>query len=160
VIVEPNKHRLAQAQKNFALNKLQAQFFNAYVSMSTGRKVEGVEVVTVEEISRRLRADYINLLHADVGGYELELLKGALPVLRDRGVDYTLISTHANGIHEECKTFLEAQRYVIIADITPEMSYVEDGLLVARRAELKGLDVIPLSQKTGKSNVGEATAAK
>ena len=156
VVVEPNKRHLENSRKNFALNKLYAQFYNAYVSMSTGRRVEGVEVVSVEEIARRLRADYINLLHADIEGYEMELIKGAIPVLKDRRVDYFVLSTHTDGLHRQCKALLETQRYLVIADIPPAMSYVSDGLLVARRSELRGLDVIPLSQKPAQPMMEEA----
>ncbi len=145
VVVEPDKGHLRSAQKNFELNQLQGQFFQAYIGSSCNRLVDGVQVLTIEEIARRLKTDYIDLLHADVGGYELELLQGTAPIFKDRGVNYLLISTHAKALHEECRAFLEAQRYVILADVNLPQSCVEDGLLVARRKELVGLEKIPLS---------------
>ena len=145
VIVEPNAHHLKQTQKNFLLNKIQGQFVRAYVGMHNGRIVEDTEVITIEELSRRIKTDYVAILTADIEGYELELLKGAAALMKDRMIDYIFLSTHTPSLHQDCREFLKLQKYTLIADIPLENSTDTDGLLVARRKELKGIDTLPLS---------------
>jgi len=148
VMVEPNKSALKQGEKNFKLNKLQSQSMGAYISARGGRMIDNIPVKTITELSSHLKADYISILHADIQGYELELLTGGEPLIKDRGIDYVLISTHADVLHKDCREYLEQMRYIVLADIPPSVSYCPDGLLVMRRKELvKGIDPLPLQPR-------------
>lgn len=146
VMIDADSSSLKEGQKNFKRNSLISQAMPAYVGAHSGRLVDGLPVKTITELSSTLKADYISILHADIQGYELELLTGGEPLFKDRGVDYVFVSTHADTIHEDCRNYLEQMRYIVLAQTLPSESFCEDGLLLMRRKELvTGIDPIQIS---------------
>lgn len=148
VFITPERRDMAIAQKNFELNRMPLQAMRAYVGLNGGRTVEGIEVLTIDEITKKLRADYVAVMVADIEGYELELLHGAKPLMVDRVLDYILLSTHSESLHKECHKFLEELRYTFVANVAPSQAYGNDGLILARRKELRtGVDKIDISRR-------------
>jgi len=146
VMIDADPSALKQGQNNFKRNNLMSQSMPAYVGARSGRFVDGLPVKTITELSNTLKADYISILHADIQGYELELLTGGEPLFKDRGIDYVFISTHADNLHEDCRSYLEHMRYMLLAQTLPSQSFCEDGLLLMRRKELvTGIDPIKIS---------------
>jgi len=148
VMVEPNLQFLKNGQKNFETNKLKSQSLGAYIGRKGGRTVEGVPVMTLLEVVNKVKTDYLSILLADIQGYELELVTGAEPLLKERAIDNIIISTHANALHNECRNFLQEYRYNVLVDIPPTRAYSPDGLLVVRRKELKGLETLGLEARS------------
>jgi hypothetical protein len=76
------------------------------------------------------------------------MLRGATKTLEQRIADYIFISTHSEELHASCRKTLEDFRYTIIAQHTVAESYSYDGLLVARRKELKGIEHFGVSHRS------------
>ena len=60
--------------------------------------------------------------------------------------DSLFISTH-EGQHDACRAAVLEQDYVLLAEHTIAESYSVDGLLVARRRELPGMEPVGISKK-------------
>lgn len=131
VLVEPNASNLIYGKKNFRLNGISAEFIQAFINKASGGRVEGVEVVSVDELMKRCGLEHLSLLHADIQGYEMEMLKGALKTLEAGKVDYFFVSTHSDELHLRCTEYLKRFDYRIAADIPPSRSFTVDGILVA-----------------------------
>jgi hypothetical protein len=93
------------------------------------------------------RLDHLSILHADVQGAELDMLRGASRALEHQRIDYLFISTHSNALHEGCRSQLEAVGYRIVSSINLDETYSEDGVLVAKRPGAPGPDAVPLSKR-------------
>jgi len=148
ILVEPDKANLTAGRLNFSLNKFDGEFFNAYLGERYRHNPYDAPTVSVDWLAEKFGLTHLNLLHSDIQGYELQMLKGAGKMLRERRVDYIFVSTHSEELHDNCRAFLEKHDYPIIADHNLAESYSVDGLLVARRKELQGLKHITLSKKS------------
>jgi hypothetical protein len=71
---------------------------------------------------------YLDIIHSDIQGSELDMLKGSQNVLNNIG--YYIISTH-NGKHNLCIEFLKNNSFTILVEHTEEESYSSDGLILA-----------------------------
>jgi len=89
----------------------------------------------------------LNILHSDIQGFEVDMLKGAREMLSNRKVDLIFISTHSNEVHADCIELLEAQDYVILASADLDNTFSVDGLIVAKRAEIPEPRSLQISQR-------------
>jgi hypothetical protein len=79
-------------------------------------------------------------LHADIQGFEVEMLQGAQGVLARRRVDYLFIATHSQAIHREVVDRLGAQGYrVEISSDFEDQSTSFDGFVFASSPEVDAL---------------------
>jgi hypothetical protein len=145
VMVEPDMVNLNAGRLNFALNGWTGDFFRGFL----GERYEAGEtpLVSVDWLAEQFKLSHIHLLHSDIQGYELAMLRGAKRMLGERRVDYIFVSTHSEDLHRDCQAFLQAQDYVVIAEHNLAQSYAVDGLIVARRKELPGLEHVEISRK-------------
>lgn len=152
VMVEPDKANLEHGRRNFDINNLlkpmgdRATFLNAFVGGADGPGDGDVPVLTVDTLVRRAGIQRLDILHADIQGAELDMLKGAAGLFARRAVDYVFVSTHSMDLHGACLARLRAFDYEIIAQADPKASYSYDGIIVARRRELTGLGPVAVSQ--------------
>jgi hypothetical protein len=73
----------------------------------------------------------LDILHSDIQGAEVRMLRGAKEALEARSISWIFVSTHGENIHRKCAQILRSHRYKIVSEHTPSESYSVDGLLVA-----------------------------
>ena len=159
-MVEPDLGRLEFGKKNFALNGFKGEFFNYFLGLKSGfwketkrsilkgtYEVETkTRVICVDDFIEQNKIKFIDILHADIQGAEVDMLTGAAKALRDRKIKYFVLSTHSNQLHVDCINLLKASNYLILceADVTQAMHV--DGFLVARAAEMPGPSSISIDK--------------
>lgn len=144
-LVEPRRENLSVGQYNFAKNGLQGKFFRGKI---------GQGHLGVDRFMKSQRLDYVDVLHADIQGAELELLCDAEDSLNRGRIGYVFVGTHSQKLHYQCKSYLERHGYPSIAHADFEYgTFCCDGVLVARhhtRPELDTLE-LPLRDQRGQS---------
>ena len=158
-LLEPESENLTSAGQNFEFNGGTAVFDMAYVGATDGRSDNGTPIVTVDTYCARQGIERLSILHADIQGAELDMLRGARRMLSGGHVDYVFISTHSDDLHRDCADALKAYGYTILASADIEETYSVDGLLVAKRASLDGPTEIPISSRSaaGRETGGESS---
>tara|TARA_R110001606_G_scaffold102807_5_gene225413 strand:+ start:10708 stop:11544 length:837 start_codon:yes stop_codon:yes gene_type:complete len=165
VIIEPIAERRAVGERNLALNNLAMPIRRAAIGAApsmlpefkTGAEIEkDMPVVTVDQLADEMGWDSVDLLHADVQGFEWQMMHGAQRRLASGDIRWVFISTHRwleDGakidLHETCRAKLLEYGYTIVADHTPEESYSTDGLIVARAPGVEGLEHVGISRRAG-----------
>jgi len=147
-LIEPDPFNLAQGKRNFKLNKLTGDFKQAFVGIKSDEKSE-IPTVSVFDFASEKKLDFIDVLHSDIQGYEVEMLLGCEGYLKEGKIGYFFISTHSNALHEQCIKILEDNNYLIISACNLDESYSEDGLIVAKKPSFLGPDQITISLRTG-----------
>jgi Methyltransferase FkbM domain len=92
ILVEPEPECLKAGQDNFARNGFKGEFIRAFVG--TGK-------FEIDDFFRNRKIKRLDILHTDIQGFEVEMLRGARDVLTRRRVHYLFISTHSQQIHGE-----------------------------------------------------------
>lgn len=147
-LVEPELVNLEFGRKNFALNGLTGDFTQAFVGSRSRAVGDEVPILCVDDFVRERRVQQIAILHSDIQGFELEMLKGSRRSMSAGLVDFVFISTHSAQLHEECSEYLTRFGFVILASAFPAESYSVDGILVARAAHAPILPPIPISKRS------------
>jgi hypothetical protein len=151
-LIEPDPNYIQKGIKNFELNNKEAKFFQSYVKMNENDELVFSESspLLIDSFLEREGISHVNILHSDIQGAEFEMLKSASQAAKSRKIDYMFISTHSPGIHEACLTILRSYGYTIIAEHGMHESCSVDGLIVAKRKELKALKYIHLKKYSPK----------
>ncbi len=145
-LIEPFQENLEFGKRNLALNGMQAAFLQAFIgtSSSTTGKIPSI---TIDDALARFQIDYLTILHCDIQGHELAMLKGATRSLQRRCIDYFFISTHTTNLHYACLDALRSADYLILAHADMLDTYSFDGLIAARRSELQGCPAVPIATR-------------
>lgn len=130
-LIEPDRANLVVGQRNFALNHCSGNFTHAYIGDRPGSHPDGTSVVSVESFLADQGLSQLAVLHADVQGFEVQMLRGARHLLEARCLDYLFLSTHSGKLHGQCAQFLRESGYRVLVSLDLEESYSVDGLLVA-----------------------------
>jgi hypothetical protein len=146
-LVEPVWSNLNAGRLNFALNGLRGIFINGFIGAHYRRQPFQPPVLAVDWLMREHSLDKIHLLHSDIQGFEKEMLDGARCAVLEERIDWIFISTHAEKLHHDCREWLVARGWALVADANLDESYSVDGLLVAHRP---GLCAPPLQSITRK----------
>lgn len=146
-MIEPDSERLKAGERNFALNQMKGYFEQAFIGAKTGKVADGTPIVTVDDLVERNSIKHVHVLHSDIQGFELDMLQGACRTIDARKLDYIFISSHSNALHRQCSDYLEDKDYKILASADLDETFSLDGILVARRRELKGLGPVEISKK-------------
>jgi len=135
-MVEPDKNNLECGIKNFRLNGFRGNFFQGHI---------GPQGVDLKAFIAGNKIEYLDLLHVDIQGAELFLLDMNRDLFVQKKIGYIFVSTHSQELHLNCRGFLEAHDYLILAsaDFDNE-TFCFDGVLVARDKSLEGLNPIQL----------------
>ncbi len=141
-----NSDGIARAQSNFKMNNLNGNFKVGYI----GKSVPGSDMLytNVDDISAEFGIQFIDILHSDIQGYELEMLQTMPQKLKNMAIGFVFISTHSNDLHYSCIQFLEDAGFIILCHADLNDSYSEDGLIVARNPKYPGPDKIQISLRT------------
>ena len=129
ILVEPQEGCLNQGKRNFALNGMEAEFIQAYVGVENPDSRP--PTLSVDRILRDKDLEAIQLLHADIQGAELDMLKGLTRELAEKKIGVLFISTHSDILHRECENLLNRAGYTVHTSLPQARSYSTDGLLVA-----------------------------
>ncbi len=159
-LVEPDPANLKSGKLNFKLNQCKGHFLKAMVDRLPQRKPR---TISVDEFCKTKKIKQLNILHADIQGFEFSMLLGARNMLSQNRIDYLFISTHTDILHIDCLKYIKSKGYNIIASANMNESFSHDGLIVAKRSNLKGLSKIQISLKKtpqyGTPNSNEAQFA-
>jgi len=146
--VEPNETNLNWGRRNFDTNGQVADFTWAYVGSSPN---EGhPPTISVDSFIQAKQIKHVHILHSDIQGYELEMLRGARNSFDRRMIDYVFISTHRHFLHYRCLDQLRRDGFKILADADLLESHSLDGLIVGARSELDCQSRIGIHHRTPK----------
>lgn len=148
ICVEPELSHLNYGEHHMKVNGVAAKFFQAYIGreVSTGGRPE---TLTVDEIVKRNSVRRVGVLHADIQGFESDMLDGTQRSFGDGLVDYAFISTHSAELHDACRRKLVSYGMRVIADVPLAESWNPDGVIVAQRENLTPIPLEPPHLKHG-----------
>ncbi len=131
IMVEPDPHKLNFGKLNFKLNNLQGAFELGFIDQESNLS-KPIPNYSVDDIFEKHKIKFLDILHSDIQGYELKMLKGSERALSQKKIGFVFISTHSNELHDQCKQALESYGYTILCSANLDESYSWDGLLVAQ----------------------------
>lgn len=146
--VEPETENLDFGKRNFTANGRTADFTQAFVGGAFSPAQQGgIPTVSVDSLIRDKGILHVDILHADIQGYELQMLEGARESFAAKIVDYVFVSSHSNFLHYRCIETLERSGFVILAEADLLETYSTDGVIVAGRRGLPRLEAIPITPR-------------
>lgn len=160
-MIEPDYLNLKYGKINFKANKqIPTLFYQAFVGASSSVDKLGQKTISVDDFVQKYQIPFIDVLHSDIQGYELEMLKGAQKTIEEGKIGYAFISTHSNLLHYQCIEYLKNYGYSIIASADKDQSYSFDGVLVMKAPYYPGIEpvVISIRNKTAKSETDQSPA--
>lgn len=148
-MVEPDRRNLVYGKRNFRINNFKGNFIHAGIS---GEKNKKQNITTVDAICEEQGIEFLDILHSDIQGYELEMLKGSKKMLSENRIGYAFVSTHSNDLHQSCKAFLEDKyNFKVIASANLDESFSWDGILVMKAPDYPGLDQVDIAKRIKQS---------
>ena len=122
-LVEPETENIAAGRANFHRNQMDGEFIQEFV----GQGHFGVDAFLT---SRGIH--HLDILHADIQGFEGQMLDDAAEMLSSQAIDYVFVSTHSEELHGQVHDRLKEYGYRIeaAADFT-EATTSFDGLVFA-----------------------------
>lgn len=146
-MIEPDPYNLQVGKINFLLNNMVGHFFNAFISDKSSNMEEFhcesddkrrlIQKICVDDFIQDNIIERVDLLLADIQGYEYQMLLGAEQSIKNKKIRFIFISTHhkliSNDpiIHFRCIEFIKKYNGHIIASHTIAESFSGDGLIVA-----------------------------
>ena len=140
ICIEPNINKLNKGINNIKLNKLDLNkfvFMNGFIGKDYKAKdifidwdktQMSIPQYNIEKIINNNNKIFIDVLHSDIQGAELDMLIGSTNVLNNIG--FFVISTHDDK-HSLCLQYLQAHNFLILVQHTISESVSADGLIVA-----------------------------
>ena len=145
-MIEPDPILLELGKKNFALNGMTGDFSNYFIGKESQTK-KPVSITAIDDFVLSKSIDFVDILHSDIQGFELEMLEGAKNLIDSKKVGYFFISTHSGKLHNDCEQFLTQHGFEIIASADVAHSYSIDGILIAKASYYPGIKPITISQR-------------
>jgi FkbM family methyltransferase len=145
-MVEPLPEVLQNGIDNFKLNNLNGDFTAACVGEQTlaktsfkhwDDKIYEIPQISIDNFLAEKNIETLSILHSDIQGAELNMLRGAQKSLKEGKIKFLFISTHSEELHFNCMNLLKSNDYTILSDHTLSESYSTDGLIVAAHSSLK-----------------------
>lgn len=155
-LIEPDPKNLAVGKKNFNLNSAKGNFTHAMVgSYSAENEIfidwnynkHAVKQISIDDFAVEHALDFIYVLHSDIQGAEVGMLKGCKKLIAQNRIGYFFISTH-RGTHKQCLQILEESNLEILLSINRKESFSADGLIIAKLPSVKGPDNIVVSRRS------------
>jgi hypothetical protein len=122
-LVEPDESNLKTGLRNFQYHGYEGDFIQAFV---------GRGHFEIDAYFKAKEIPSLNILHADIQGFEIEMLQGGSQALEEKLIDYLFISTHSQELHDQVKKILGSfgYRIEVSADFDRETTSY-DGLVFA-----------------------------
>jgi hypothetical protein len=145
-LIEPDGLNLKYGSINMKANGLKATAVcQAFVGASSSIDHKKQRTVCIDDFVKEYNIPFIDILHSDIQGYELDMLKGAINTIEAKKIGYVFISTHSNDLHAQCLDFLNKYGFISIASANRTQSYSYDGVLVMRAPYYDGIGQIEIS---------------
>lgn len=148
-MVEPDPHNIISGKVNFEANSRTGHFFNAFVDESPKNNPP---TISVDTFCSQQGIERIHILHSDIQGFELAMLRGGRHMLSAHLVDYVFISTHSQELHVACCSALREYGYEILASADMEETYSFDGLIVAKSPGIKDAVKVEISKRPARKS--------
>ncbi len=153
-LVEPVMEKMKLGQQNFELNHFVGNFCNGCIG--SGFKEQTIFVdwndariemtqYSVDSIIEKDNIEFVDILHSDIQGAELDMLKGCEKSLAAKKIGYLCISTHGDK-HGYCMDFLKQHGLHIIAEHSIEASASADGLIVAQSDSVPHVESVSITK--------------
>ncbi|MDZ4064415.1 MAG: FkbM family methyltransferase [Coriobacteriia bacterium] len=137
--VEPDEHNLMAGRTNSEHNGLPIDFTQAAV---------GDSGIKLDDFVEEKGIDFIDILHADVQGAEIEMLAGAQKTIASGNIGYVFLGTHSQQLHLDCTDFLTSNGFTVIASADYDNeTFSFDGILIARYSTLAGLQPMDVGSR-------------
>ena len=121
--IEPNKKNIVVGINNCKINNVKAKFIQEKIG--DGKK-------SLKKIINENGLEFIDILHADIQGSEVEMLKDISPLLHERKIGYLFVSTHSQDLHYSCVELLKEHNYRLIASADyDDETFCFDGIIVS-----------------------------
>lgn len=128
ILVESESVNLDCGQFNFNLNGYQGEFINQAVCKN---QFEVDKFLLKEDIHK------LEILHSDIQGHEVEMLKHTSKSLDKKIINYLFISTHSEAIHSEVSEIIESHNYRIEVSSSFETHTTSfDGFILATNSDI------------------------
>jgi hypothetical protein len=102
ILIESEQTCLAAGINNFTRNGLRGEFIHSFV---------GKGHLQIDAFLQSRGLQRLDILHADIQGYEVEMIEGCSASLNDYAIDYLFISTHSQDIHWSIVSSLRDRMY-------------------------------------------------
>jgi hypothetical protein len=145
-MIEPDDFNMGFGVRNFKLNNFKGKFTNAFIG-SNSDTTSKVPVICIDDFAKDNNIDFIDILHSDIQGYELEMLQGINNLVAKQKIGYIFISTHSNEVHYKCRDFLLEHGFTLVAEADKDNTFAEDGLIVAKQPGYAGVERVEIAQK-------------
>ena len=144
-MVEPERLNLFYGKQNSNINKLKGNFIHAGIG---DKESTQKNITTVDAICKRNNIQFLDILHSDIQGFELDMLKGSKKMLSENRVGYIFISTHSNELHEDCYQHLQSNYdFELVASANLDESYSWDGILLMKNPSYTKLEPITIAKR-------------
>jgi len=128
ILVESESANLECGQFNFDLNGYEGEFINQAVCKN---QFEIDKFLLKEDIHK------LEILHSDIQGHEVEMLKCTSKSLNKKIINYLFISTHSEEIHSEVSEIIESHNYRIEVSSSFETHTTSfDGFILATNSDI------------------------
>lgn len=132
-LVEPDAERRSVGERNFARNGLDGVFMDGFVRRGG---------FTVDSFLLEHGVSFLDVLHADIQGYEVEMVDGLTRSLSEGVIGHLLVSTHDDALHATLSDRLRHAGYrIVISSDFGSHTTAYDGFVMASRADLA--DTLP-----------------
>jgi hypothetical protein len=122
-LVESSKSALNVGVEHFNINNFKGTFVEGMISNNH---------IKMDNFLVQYSIPKVDIVLADIQGYEYEMLLGSENILKNKLVDYFFISTHDQNIHHLCLNFLIDKKYKILASADFDYeTFCYDGIIVA-----------------------------
>jgi hypothetical protein len=144
-LLEPDGFNLESGRLNFRLNGMLGEFRHCGIGERSGTMPSGVPIICVDDFVRTEGIAHVHLLHADIQGHEVAMLRGAALLFTNQSVDWVFVSTHNENLHADCLALFDKYAYPIVDAVRPSESYSEDGVIVAKRRGIGGVERVGIA---------------
>ncbi|MDC1008429.1 hypothetical protein OAQ46_00995 [Gammaproteobacteria bacterium] len=128
ILVESESANLDCGRFNFDLNGYSGEFINQAVCKD---QFEVDKFLLREDIYK------LEILHSDIQGHEVEMLKRTSKSLNKKLINYLFISTHSEAIHSEVLEIIESHNYRIEISSSFETHTTSfDGFILATNPDI------------------------
>ena len=140
ICIEPNKTKLNKGKDNIVLNNFDIQKFKFYNGFIGSNYIKNdifvdwdntkfnIPQFNIEYILNNNDSMFVDILHSDIQGAELDMLRGSVNVLDNIGI--YVISTHGDK-HLKCIDFFNNHNFEVLIQHSIEESVSADGLIIA-----------------------------
>ncbi len=150
LLIEPMKENLESGRTNLALNAVDSrgEFLQGYVGVLAKHYLQpGAKQIVVDTLISERAIPHVDVLHADVQGTEVEMIRGCRESISAGKVSWVFLSTHSMHKHAWCKRELTRLGMSLVAEADLPESYSFDGLLVFKLPGAPGPDRVEISQR-------------